>query len=137
MLVPTLTLPSFCFARVELLSPANGVDEYVQAGAIEMGWSEFLSEPLVQDVLWAKFTAGVDLENLTTVAREPDRVSEIVSSKLCEVSAESYLKFHLFTHSTLEVRTSHALVIQNPRFLWHAKFVCRSGTEQPRPLKYN
>lgn len=45
-----------------------------QAAAIEMGWSEFLGEPLVQDILWAKFTEGVDFESLASLPRDCDGV---------------------------------------------------------------
>lgn len=41
-----------------------------------MNWPAFVSSPLVVDFLWAKFTAGEELDRLPK-AKTPDQVSEI------------------------------------------------------------
>lgn len=47
----------------------------MQAAALEMGWAEFVSSPLVGDLLWAKVTAGMELDGLFRAAT-PDQVNE-------------------------------------------------------------
>lgn len=47
----------------------------VQAVALRLGWSDFLSAPLVVDFLWSKFTAGVEPDSLAVAKpRGPGQV---------------------------------------------------------------
>lgn len=49
-----------------------------------IGWADFVSAPLVCDFLWAKFTAGMELDGLLT-AKTPGQVRQRKRSSSREV----------------------------------------------------